>query len=232
MTAATLSHGSSVGGERAGEETVSYNEAVIRLFVIATMFWGVIGFTAGIFIALELAFPALNLGLEWTSFGRLRPLHTSAVVFAFGGNALFATSLYVVQRTCRATLWGGPLVANFLFWRLPDIHRAGGLGLCPGHHPGQGIRRAGMVRRPVADGRLGGLSADLRRHDHAAPRAAYLCGQLVLPGDDRDHRDAAPGQQPQRPGVLLRHRPATRTSPASRVLWSSGGTVTTRWASS
>ena len=89
MTAATLSHGSSVGGERAGEETVSYNEAVIRLFVIATMFWGVIGFTAGIFIALELAFPALNLGLEWTSFGRLRPLHTSAVVFAFGGNALF-----------------------------------------------------------------------------------------------------------------------------------------------
>ena len=76
------------GGERAGGETVSYNEAVIRLFVIATMFWGVIGFTAGIFIALELAFPALNLGLEWTSFGRLRPLHTSAVVFAFGGNAL------------------------------------------------------------------------------------------------------------------------------------------------
>ncbi|MGF7210425.1 cytochrome c oxidase cbb3-type subunit 1 [Skermanella aerolata] len=116
MTAATLSHGSSVGGERAGEETVSYNEAVIRLFVIATMFWGVIGFMAGIFIALELAFPAFNLGLEWTSFGRLRPLHTSAVVFAFGGNALFATSLYVVQRTCRATLWGGPLVANFLFW--------------------------------------------------------------------------------------------------------------------
>ena len=115
MTAATLSHGSSVGGERAGEETVSYNEAVIRLFVIATMFWGVIGFMAGIFIAFELAFPALNLGLEWTSFGRLRPLHTSAVIFAFGGNALFATSLYVVQRTCRAPLWGGPAIANFLF---------------------------------------------------------------------------------------------------------------------
>ena len=115
MTAATLSHGSSVGGERAGEETVSYNEAVIRLFVIATVFWGVVGFLVGIVIALQLAFPALNLGLEWTSFGRLRPLHTSAVIFAFGGNALFATSLYVVQRTCRAPLWGGPAIANFLF---------------------------------------------------------------------------------------------------------------------
>ena len=60
--------------------------------------------------------PALNLGLEWTTFGRLRPLHTSAVIFAFGGNALLGTSLYVVQRTCRAPLFGGPLVANFLFW--------------------------------------------------------------------------------------------------------------------
>src|SRR5919112_667716 len=114
MTAATLSHGTAKGGLRTAED-VAYNEDVIRQFVIATVFWGVVGFAAGLFIALELAFPALNLGLEWTSFGRLRPLHTSAVVFAFGGNALFATSLYVVQRTCRASLWGGPLVANFLF---------------------------------------------------------------------------------------------------------------------
>ena len=93
-----------------------YNENVIRLFVIATMFWGIVAFLAGLYIALQLAFPALNLGLEWTTFGRLRPVHTSAAIFAFGGNALFATSLYVVQRTCRATLWGGPATANFLFW--------------------------------------------------------------------------------------------------------------------
>ena len=58
----------------------------------------------------------LNLGLEWTTFGRLRPVHTSAVIFAFGGNALLGTSLYVVQRTCRAPLFGGPLPARFLFW--------------------------------------------------------------------------------------------------------------------
>ena len=71
----------------------AYNEDVIRLFTIATMFWGVVGFAAGTFIAFQLAYPALNLGLEWTTFGRLRPLHTSAVIFAFGGNALLGTSL-------------------------------------------------------------------------------------------------------------------------------------------
>ncbi len=99
-----------------GQEAVVYNEDVVRLFVIATAFWGVAAFLVGVIIALQLAFPVMNLGLEWTSFGRLRPVHTSAAIFAFGGNALFATSLYVVQRTCRATLFGGPDVARFLFW--------------------------------------------------------------------------------------------------------------------
>src|SRR4051812_3770747 len=93
-----------------------YNEDVIRLFVIATMFWGIVGFAAGTFIAFQLAYPVLNLGLEWTTFGRMRPLHTSAVIFAFGGNALLGTSLWVVQRTCRVSLFGGPLAAAFLFW--------------------------------------------------------------------------------------------------------------------
>ncbi len=100
----------------AATEELAYNEDVVRLFVIATVFWGVVGFLVGVVIALQLAFPILNLDLEWTTFGRLRPVHTSAVIFAFGGNALFATSLYVVQRTCRATLFGGPAVATFLFW--------------------------------------------------------------------------------------------------------------------
>ena len=81
---------------------------------IATLFWGVAGFLAGD-IALQLAYPALNLNSEWTTFGRLRPLHTSAVIFAFGGNALIATSFYVVQRTCRARL-AFPALARFVFW--------------------------------------------------------------------------------------------------------------------
>jgi len=92
-----------------------YDDDPVRWGVIATVFWGMAGFLAGLFIALQLAFPALNLGLEYTSFGRLRPLHTSAVIFAFGGNALIATSFYVVQRTCRARL-AFPQLARFVFW--------------------------------------------------------------------------------------------------------------------
>jgi cytochrome c oxidase cbb3-type subunit 1 len=95
---------------------LSYDEDVIRLFTIATLFWSVVAFAMGTLIAFQLAFPVLNFGLEWTTFGRLRPVHTSAAIFAFGGNALLGTSLYVVQRTCRASLFGGPLAARFLFW--------------------------------------------------------------------------------------------------------------------
>jgi cytochrome c oxidase cbb3-type subunit 1 len=100
---------------RAPEDHARYDDDPVRWGVIATVFWGMAGFLAGLFIALQLAFPALNLGLEWTSFGRLRPLHTSAVIFAFGGNALIATSFYVVQRTCRARL-AFPRLARFVFW--------------------------------------------------------------------------------------------------------------------
>jgi len=92
-----------------------YDDDPVRWGVLATVFWGVAGLAVGLYIALQLAFPALNLGLEYTSFGRLRPLHTSAVIFAFGGNALIATSFYVVQRTCRARL-AFPAAARFVFW--------------------------------------------------------------------------------------------------------------------
>lgn len=95
---------------------IPYNDDIVRKFVVATVFWGVAAFTMGVVIALQLAFPVLNLDLEWTTFGRLRPVHTSAAIFAFGGSALFATSFHVVQRTCRATLFGGPGLANFIFW--------------------------------------------------------------------------------------------------------------------
>jgi cytochrome c oxidase cbb3-type subunit 1 len=93
-----------------------YNEEIVRAFVIAATFWGVVAFSVGVYIALQLAFPALNLGLEWTTFGRLRPVHTSAAIFAFGGNALLATSFHVVQRTCRTRLWGGDPAAWLVFW--------------------------------------------------------------------------------------------------------------------
>ena len=84
----------------------NYNMGPVKFATIASMFWGIAGFTVGLLIALQLAFPVLNFDLPWTSFGRLRPLHTSAVIFAFGGNVLLATSFYVVQRTSRARLAG------------------------------------------------------------------------------------------------------------------------------
>jgi cytochrome c oxidase cbb3-type subunit 1 len=94
----------------------AYCEDVVKKFVIAAVFWGVVGFLVGDLIAWQLVYPALNLDLEWTTFGRLRPVHTSAVIFAFGGNVLFATSLMVVQRTCRAEMFGGSAMGNFIFW--------------------------------------------------------------------------------------------------------------------
>ncbi|GJD54464.1 Cytochrome c oxidase subunit 1, bacteroid [Methylobacterium dankookense] len=84
----------------------NYNLGPVKFASIAAMAWGIAGFLVGCIIAFQLWAPALNLGLEYTGFGRLRPLHTSAVIFAFGGNVLIGTSLYVVQRTCRARLAG------------------------------------------------------------------------------------------------------------------------------
>lgn len=84
----------------------NYNMGPIKFSSFMAVFWGIAGFLVGLIIASQLAWPALNLDLPWTSFGRLRPLHTSAVIFAFGGNVLVATSFYVVQKTCRVRLAG------------------------------------------------------------------------------------------------------------------------------
>src|SRR4029079_14082791 len=84
----------------------NYNMGPVKFATIASVFWGIAGFTVGIYAALELAFPVLNFDLPWISFGRIRPLHTSAVIFAVGGNVLIATSFYVVQRTSRARMVG------------------------------------------------------------------------------------------------------------------------------
>ncbi|KIZ39165.1 cytochrome C oxidase, partial [Rhodopseudomonas palustris] len=83
----------------------NYNFSQVKFLTFMAMFWGIAGFSVGLYIALELAYPGLNL-IHWINFGRLRPLHTSAVVFAFGGNVLLATSFYVVQKTSRARLAG------------------------------------------------------------------------------------------------------------------------------
>jgi cytochrome c oxidase cbb3-type subunit 1 len=93
----------------------TYNYKVVRQFAIMTVIWGIVGMLVGVIIATQLIFPDLTYGVPWLSYGRLRPLHTNAVIFAFGGSALFATSYYVVQRTCQVRLFSGALAA-FTFW--------------------------------------------------------------------------------------------------------------------
>jgi cytochrome c oxidase cbb3-type subunit 1 len=93
----------------------SYNDKVVRQFAVMTVVWGVVGMLVGVIIAAQLYWPSLDFDLPWLSYGRLRPLHTNAVIFAFGGSALFATSLYTVQRTCHVRLLSDKL-ASFVFW--------------------------------------------------------------------------------------------------------------------
>ncbi|MFI0472398.1 cytochrome-c oxidase, cbb3-type subunit I [Halomonas sp. HMF6819] len=92
-----------------------YNYKVVRQFAIMAVVWAIVGMSVGLLLAAQLIWPELNMGLAWTSFGRLRPLHTNLVIFAFGGSALFATSYYIVQRTCQTRLFSDRLAA-FTFW--------------------------------------------------------------------------------------------------------------------
>ena len=146
-----------------------YMDGPIRVAVVFAIFWGFAGFVVGDVIAWQLAFPALNFDLPWTNFGRLRPLHTSAVIFAFGGNVLLATSFYVVQRTCHAR-FAGRWAPWFVVWGYQLLHRGRRHGLPSRRHAEQGICRARVVRRPVADGRLGHLPAGVPRHARASAR--------------------------------------------------------------
>jgi cytochrome c oxidase cbb3-type subunit I len=104
---------------RAGGTSPVFNDTVVRAFALAAVLWGVVGMLVGVIIAAQLTWPELNMGISFLSYGRLRPLHTNAVIFAFGGCALFASSYYVVQRTCQVRLFGGPLaMATFWGWQL------------------------------------------------------------------------------------------------------------------
>ncbi|MBB3193841.1 cytochrome-c oxidase, cbb3-type subunit I [Roseateles terrae] len=93
----------------------SYDDGVVRAFALASVLWGVVGMLVGVIIAAQLTWPELNFGIPWLSYGRLRPLHTNAVIFAFGGCALMATAFHVVQRTCHTRLFA-PKLAWFTFW--------------------------------------------------------------------------------------------------------------------
>lgn len=104
-----------------------YNYDIVRKFTIMTLVWGAIGMLVGVYIASELAFPILNFDIPYITFGRLRPVHTGAVIFGFGGSALFATSYYVVQRTCQARLFSDGM-ASFTFWGWQTVIVCAALG--------------------------------------------------------------------------------------------------------
>ncbi len=93
----------------------TYNDKIVRQFTVMAVVWGIVGMSIGVLLAAQLAWPVLNFDIPWLTYSRLRPLHTSAVIFAFGGSALFATSYYIVQRTCHVRLFSDRLAA-FTFW--------------------------------------------------------------------------------------------------------------------
>ena len=110
----------------------TYNDKVVRQFAIATVLWGIVGMLVGVIIAAQLYWPTLGEGIPWLQYGRLRPLHTNAVIFAFGGCALFATSLHVVQRTCHVPLLSDRLAA-FVFWGWQAVIVAAAISLPLGY---------------------------------------------------------------------------------------------------
>ncbi|MBX7143090.1 MAG: cytochrome-c oxidase, cbb3-type subunit I [Oligoflexia bacterium] len=112
-------------------ETFSFNDSIVRKFVLATVLWAFVGMLVGVLIALQLGIPALNLGLPWTSFGRLRPLHTNAVIFAFAGNAIFAGIYYSTQRLCKARMFSD-FLSSLHFWGWQAIIVAAALTLPQG----------------------------------------------------------------------------------------------------
>ncbi|WP_017445733.1 cytochrome-c oxidase, cbb3-type subunit I [Gayadomonas joobiniege] len=95
--------------------TPNYNFDIVKKFAFMAVVWGLVGMSAGVVIAAQLVWPELNFDTPWFTYSRLRPLHTNAVIFAFGGCALFATSYWVVQRTCQVRLFSDK-IANFTFW--------------------------------------------------------------------------------------------------------------------
>ena len=114
----------------------SYTDGVVRQFAVMAVVWGVVGMLVGLLIASQLAWPDMISGIPWLSYGRLRPLHTNAVIFAFGGCTLFATSYYAVQRTGQTRLFA-PALASFTFWGWQAVILAAAITLPLGYTTGK-----------------------------------------------------------------------------------------------
>ncbi|NIV14020.1 MAG: cytochrome C oxidase Cbb3, partial [Aliifodinibius sp.] len=117
-------------------EKFYYDNKIVKMFAYATIFWGIIGMLAGLWAAIDLYFPAANLGLPYTTFGRVRPVHTNAVIFAFVGNGIFMGVYYSLQRLCKARMFSDAL-SKFHFWGWQLIIAFGALTLLMGYTSGK-----------------------------------------------------------------------------------------------
>ncbi len=203
----------------------TYNDKVVRQFAIMTVVWGIVGMAVGVLIAAQLLWPALNFDIPWLTYSRLRPLHTNAVIFAFGGSALFATSYYIVQRTCHARLFSrSPRRVHVL--GLAGRHRARRDHAAARHHAEQGIRRARMADRPADRGRVGRLRHRVLRHDRRSARSSTSTSRTGSSPRTSSRSRCCTSSTTSR---FRSRRPSpTSSTPASSTRWCSGGTATTR----
>ncbi|HAN96642.1 MAG TPA: cytochrome C oxidase Cbb3, partial [Planctomycetaceae bacterium] len=121
---------------RTGYEEFTYDDGIVRLFVWATILWALVGTLAGVYVALMLVVPAASFGMDFLTFGRLRPLHTNAAIFAFAGNAIFAAVYYSTQRLCKARMWSD-LLSRLHFWGWQGIIVAAALTIPLGFSQGK-----------------------------------------------------------------------------------------------
>ena len=171
-------------------ETFFYDNKITRNFAFATSFWGVIGMLVGLTVALQMAFPVLNFGFEYTTFGRLRPLHTNAIIFAFVGNSIFMGIYYSLQRLLKTRMYSD-LLSKIHFWGWQLIIVAAAITLPLGLTTGKEYAELewpidiAITLVWVIFG-LNMFGTILKRR-----RAAFICGHLVLYRDLGSHRLAA-----------------------------------------
>jgi hypothetical protein len=160
-------------------ETFHYDNQTTKWFALATIIWGVVGFLVGVYVAFHLFLPELAGGLSYITFGRMRPLHTNAAIFAFVGNGIFMGVYYSLQRLLKTRMYSD-LLSKIPLLGLAADYRSRGSQLRFWDYHKQGIRRAGMAHRYPHRSNLGDLRHQYVYDHHQPTRAANVCRYLVL----------------------------------------------------
>ena len=210
-------------------ETFKYDNRIVRAFAIATAIWAMVGISAGLLVACQLFWPALNLNLHFTTFGRLRPLHTNAVIFAFVGNGMFMGIYYSLQRLCKARMFSDALELVQLLG-LERHHRRRRHHAAARPHHQQGIRGTGMADRHRHRAWSGWRSAInlfgtiiKRREKHMYVAIWFYIATAITVAVLHIFNSL------EMPASLFK---SYRSTPACRMRWCNGGMATTPWRSS